>query len=113
MKQSILSYRSLVIGLFLICIHLRSSAVPILAQPPDSSWQATGRNGAVAAGGQGAVDAGIEVLKSGGNAIDGAVATILALSVTDSRAFCFGGEVPIMVYDARRGVRSEERRVGE
>ena len=29
-------------------------------------------------------------------------ATILALSVTDSRAFCFGGEVPIMVYDALR-----------
>ena len=28
-------------------------------------------------------------------------ATIFALTVTDSRAFCFGGEVPILVYDAR------------
>src|SRR5439155_24764947 len=37
-------------------------------------------------------------------AIDAAVATILALTVTDSNAFCFGGEVPIVVYDARRGV---------
>src|SRR4029077_10944577 len=104
MKQSIPSYRSLVIGLFLICVHLRVSAVPLFAQPADSSWQATGRKGAVAAGGQGAVNAGIEVLKNGGNAIDGAVATILALSVPDSRAFCFGGEVPIMVSAARRKV---------
>jgi len=67
-------------------------------------WQATGTHGAVAAGGQGAVDAGITLLKAGGNAMDAAAATILALSVTDSTAFCFGGEVPILVYDAKRGV---------
>jgi gamma-glutamyltranspeptidase/glutathione hydrolase len=68
------------------------------------SWQAAGRHGAVAAGGQAAVDAGLSVLHDGGNAIDAAVATILALSVTDGKSFCFGGEVPILVYDARRGV---------
>jgi len=56
------------------------------------------------AGGSAAVEAGVEVLKAGGNAADAAVATILALSVTDATSFCFGGEVPIMVYDARRGV---------
>jgi gamma-glutamyltranspeptidase/glutathione hydrolase len=81
---------------------------PTAAQPNraqrQGTWNATGSKGAVAAGGQEAVDAGIAVLKDGGNAIDAAVATILALSVTDSRAFCFGGEVPILVYDARRGV---------
>ena len=60
-----------------------------------------GPTGAVAAGGRDAVAAGIEILKRGGNAADAAAATILALSVTDSRSFCFGGEVPIMVYDAR------------
>lgn len=68
------------------------------------TWQATGKQGAVCAGGQGAVDAGLTVLKSGGNAADAAAATILALSVTDSTTFCFGGEVPILVYNARRGV---------
>src|SRR4029079_8944508 len=67
-------------------------------------WQATGTHGAVAAGGQGAVDAGLTLLKSGGNAMDAAAATILALSVTDGTAFCFGGEVPILVYDDKRGV---------
>jgi gamma-glutamyltranspeptidase/glutathione hydrolase len=50
------------------------------------------------------VDAGIEILRAGGNAIDGAVAVILALSVTDARSFCFGGEVPMLVHDAKRRV---------
>src|SRR5439155_2398096 len=68
------------------------------------TWSGAGKQGAVAAGGQGAVDAGITILKAGGNAADAAAATIFALSVTDSTAFCFGGEVPILVYDARRQV---------
>ncbi len=73
------------------------------ATPPDRGpWQAAGTQGAVAAGGRGAVAAGLEILKSGGNAADAAAATILALSVTDARSFCFGGEVPILVYDARQ-----------
>ena len=54
----------------------------------------------MAAGGRDAVAAGLEILKKGGNAADSAAATILALSVTDSRSFCFGGEVPILIYDA-------------
>jgi gamma-glutamyltranspeptidase/glutathione hydrolase len=70
-----------------------------------TDWQAAGSQGAVAAGGHEAVAAGLAILKAGGNAADAGTATILALSVTDSRAFCFGGEVPIMVYDAKhRGV---------
>lgn len=73
-------------------------------QEDRGSWSAKGSHGAVAAGGQGAVDAGLATLQDGGNAADAAVATILALSVTDARSFCFGGEVPIMVYDAHRGV---------
>src|SRR5436190_21930352 len=77
---------------------------PLLAQQRGTNWKAAGPQGAVAAGGQGAVDAGIATLKSGGNAADAAAATILALSVTDSGAFCFGGEAPILVYDARRNV---------
>jgi gamma-glutamyltranspeptidase/glutathione hydrolase len=70
----------------------------------DISWKATGNQGAVAAGGAEAVAAGIEVLQRGGNAADAAVATLLALSVTDSGGFCFGGEVPLLVYDAKRKV---------
>jgi gamma-glutamyltranspeptidase/glutathione hydrolase len=71
---------------------------------PKGPWQAAGQHGAVAGGGQEAVEAGLALLKAGGNAADAAVATLLALSVTDHKLFCFGGEVPILVYDARRKV---------
>jgi gamma-glutamyltranspeptidase / glutathione hydrolase len=66
-----------------------------------TDWSAMGQQGAVAAGGRESVNSGLEILKGGGNAADAAAATILALSVTDSRSFCFGGEVPILVYDAK------------
>jgi gamma-glutamyltranspeptidase / glutathione hydrolase len=66
-----------------------------------TDWKAEGKDGAVTAGGREAVAAGLAILKNGGNAADAAAATIFALSVTDSRSFCFGGEVPILVYDAK------------
>ena len=74
--------------------------------PPPSNagiWEASGKTGAVVAGGSGAVDAGLEILKGGGNAVDAAVATIFALNVTDATSACFGGEVPILIYDAKTG----------
>jgi gamma-glutamyltranspeptidase / glutathione hydrolase len=77
----------------------RRTTAPALADRTD--WQAEGTRGAVSAGGRDAVAAGLEILKKGGNAADSAAATIFALTVTDSRAFCFGGEVPILIYDAR------------
>ena len=101
----------LVLGLWLALVANRSSGqeptaqvvAPVAANNVD--WRADGAQGAVAAGGRDAVAAGLEILKKGGNAADSAAATILALSITDSRAFCFGGEVPILVFDAqRRGV---------
>ena len=67
---------------------------------PSGKWHDSGQQGAVAGGGAEAVDIGLASLKSGGNAADAAVATILALSVTDARSFCFGGEMAIIVYNA-------------
>jgi gamma-glutamyltranspeptidase/glutathione hydrolase len=104
--------------------HLRASIVIVtltslaLAQAPAEpralptrpagslvgQWQAAGTHGAVAAGGAEAVEAGLAMLREGGNAIDAAVTTILAQTVTDANQFCFGGEVPFVVYDARRKV---------
>ena len=105
-------HRNLVLALAAAWLFLAGSSAQ--AQPeqqqrrPQQSlpgtWSGTGKNGAVAAGGQGAVDAGMFILKAGGNAADAAAATIFALSVTDSTLFCFGGEVPILVYDAKRKV---------
>jgi gamma-glutamyltranspeptidase/glutathione hydrolase len=78
--------------------------LPGRTQTVAQDWKASGSKGAVAGGGKEAVAAGLAILQSGGNAADAAAATILALSVTDHGSFCFGGEVPILVYDARRKV---------
>jgi gamma-glutamyltranspeptidase/glutathione hydrolase len=76
---------------------------PIACSAESISWNASGTGGAVAAGRDpAAVAAGLEILRSGGNAADAAAATLLALSVTDYGSFAIGGEVPILVYDARR-----------
>ena len=64
-------------------------------------WQAHSQNGVIAAGGAEAVQAGMVILKADGNAADAAVATLLALMVTDHGECSFGGEVPLMIYDAR------------
>jgi gamma-glutamyltranspeptidase/glutathione hydrolase len=90
---------------FLLTVSLSLLTSTAAAQPAArDGWKGSGTKGAVSAGGQGAVDAGLSILKAGGNAADAAAATIVALSITDSGAFCFGGEVPILVYNARRGV---------
>lgn len=92
---------------FLACAissYLAASQRATAADDPLPGSHGTGTHGAVSAGGAKAVAAGLEILKRGGNAADAGAATILALSVTDSGGFCFGGEVPILVYDARRGV---------
>ena len=64
-------------------------------------WQASGSGGAVAAGGAKSVNAGLKILADDGNAIDAAVATILALAITDYGLFAIGGEVPLIYHDAR------------
>ena len=87
--------------LFLLACFAREA---IAGPKPPGFWKASGTQGAVAAGGAEAADAAIAVLKSEGNAVDAAVAAMLVLSVTDSGNFCFGGEVPIIVYDANRNV---------
>ena len=75
-----------------------------MKQTADNSqmnWNASGKNGAVAAGGADAVAAGVAMLTAGGNAADAAVATLLALTITDYGFFAIGGEIPFMIYDAQ------------
>ncbi|NMC37410.1 MAG: hypothetical protein GYA41_03710, partial [Bacteroidales bacterium] len=67
------------------------------------TWHASGNGGIVAAGPESSVEAGLEMLKDGGNAVDAAVAVILNLAVSDYGSFCIGGEVPFMFYDTYTG----------
>jgi gamma-glutamyltranspeptidase/glutathione hydrolase len=66
-------------------------------------WKATSTEGAIAAGAAEAVSAGMQILKADGNAADAAVATLLALMVTDHGECSIGGEVPLLIYDAKTG----------
>ncbi|KAA0224606.1 hypothetical protein EDS67_22890 [candidate division KSB1 bacterium] len=73
-----------------------------LLRGQDIGASASGKNGIVAAGKPEAVVAGTAILQAGGNAADAAVATLLVLSVKHIGAFCIGGEVPLMIYDAKK-----------
>jgi gamma-glutamyltranspeptidase/glutathione hydrolase len=64
----------------------------------DLTWYATGNSGVVAAGPKESVQAGIDILAKGGNAIDAAVAIIFNLAISDYGMFSIGGEVPMMFY---------------
>ncbi len=67
-----------------------------------ATWHAEGKTAAVCVGGVEARDASLAMLKNGGNAADAAVVATLIISVTD-KVVCFGGEVPILYYDAATG----------
>jgi gamma-glutamyltranspeptidase/glutathione hydrolase len=98
------SLTTLLIAAVLVLAGTGNASPPLAPQGKDGTWKAAGKNGAVATGAQASVDAGLTLLKDGGNAADAAAATILALTFTESAIVCYGGEVPILVYDAKRDV---------
>jgi len=87
------------------------SALGVLSSLPDMlgaqapgqelTSYASGSGGVVAAGPKVSAQAGIDILDKGGNAIDGAVAVIFNLAVSNYGLFCIGGESPFMCYTVR------------
>src|SRR5690348_6107938 len=77
----------------------QATQAPFKARGPSV---AVGSQGVVVSGKPAATAAGIKILEQGGNAADAGAATLLALSVTYVGAFCVGGEIPILVYDAEQ-----------
>src|SRR3954469_13705750 len=62
-----------------------------------------GTRGAVAANSYLSVDAGIDVLKGGGNAIDAAVAATLVEGLVNPQMNTLGGECPMLIRLAGEG----------
>ena len=93
-----------------MAIVMTSTVIACAASAQDGStqgtrtWEARGDRGAIVAGCREGADAGRAMLQAGGNAIDAMVSSILVQTVVESSLACFGGELPILVYDAKRGV---------
>ena len=81
-------------------ILLAALLSPLAGQ--EINWRQSGAGGMAVAGKPEAVAAGLDILAADGNAADAAVAATLVLSVKHIGAFCIGGEVPFLVYDAGR-----------
>jgi gamma-glutamyltranspeptidase/glutathione hydrolase len=64
--------------------------------------EVVGRVGVVAAGRHFAAEAGMRMLRGGGNAVDAGVAAVFAAAVSEISHFGLGGEVPIILYLADR-----------
>jgi gamma-glutamyltranspeptidase/glutathione hydrolase len=85
--------------------------LPATAAPPPKTPVATGFGGAVASVDADATQAGIEVLRNGGNAVDAAVAAAATLGVTEPFSSGIGGGGFFVFYDARsRTVRTLDGR---
>jgi gamma-glutamyltranspeptidase/glutathione hydrolase len=84
-----------VILLLLLVVSVR--AVPVAVTP------VTARNGMVVAAHPQAVEAGVAVLKAGGNAVDAAVATSLAVGVSEPYGSGLGGKLMLLYFEARTG----------
>jgi gamma-glutamyltranspeptidase/glutathione hydrolase len=83
---------------WLLCAGaLAVAATPVVVAP------VKGTHGMVVAGHPQAAEAGLAILQAGGNAIDAAVATSLALGVAEPYASGLGGKIMLLYYEARSG----------
>lgn len=91
-------------GLFRVLVALFALAAIGFAGASDTTRPTImGTHGMVACGHWLAADAGLEMLKKGGNAFDAGVAMVLAQSVLEFNLFGLGGEVPTLTYVAKEG----------
>ncbi len=78
-----------------------AGAAPLAAQSPRVTDTmkplVMGKRGVVAAGHPLVAEAGLRILREGGNAVDAGVATVFAAGVVEMNGFGLGGECPILI----------------
>ena len=84
--------------LLITSLALRGESVPVTVQPVSA------KQGMVVAGHPEAAEAGLAVLRSGGSAVDAAVAVSLALGVAEPYGSGLGGKLMLLHYEAATGV---------
>jgi hypothetical protein len=80
-----------------------SSAARQKSDSPALLKPAAGTSGMVSSGHPIATEAGLEILKKGGNAFDAAVAVAAGLNVVEPMMSGMGGYGTILIYDAKKG----------
>ncbi|MSU50534.1 MAG: gamma-glutamyltransferase [Opitutus sp.] len=87
--------------IFLVVVAaLARAGVPVTVIP------VTAKNGMVVAAHPQAAEAGVAVLKAGGNAIDAAIATSLAVGVAEPYGSGLGGKIMLLYFEAKTGKTS-------
>jgi gamma-glutamyltranspeptidase/glutathione hydrolase len=86
-------------GIFIFAVI---SVFPVFATPVTVA-PVTASHGMVVAGHPQAAAAGVATLQAGGNAIDAAIATSLALGVAEPYASGLGGKLMLLYYEAKSG----------
>jgi gamma-glutamyltranspeptidase/glutathione hydrolase len=86
-----------------LCLLL--ALAPLLAQAQTSTWRPVvmSDHGMVASGHPLASEAGLRILKSGGNAVDAAIATWAAQGLVEPMMTGLGSDMFIMIYIAKTG----------
>ena len=87
-------------------IYLAVALVPLCSAVPVTITPVTAKHGMVVAAHPQAAEAGLAILKAGGNAIDAAIATSLAVGVAEPYGSGLGGKLMLLYYEAKSGKTS-------